>query len=348
VLHANAAGIEMDASHRTATRVRAATIGGNRFKVAAKLFVLAGGGIENPRLLLASRNGRACGVGNEHDLVGRYFTEHLHVPVGLLRCRQPGAGFYGARRSGGIHVRGGVALSESARRDGGLNGFALTFHNTKDPHDVLRPTAQAASYVSMRLLMTSLSHGQMPDRVWRHVANVAGDLPSAAVLSYRKMVKPSPRVLMVGCRAEQAPNRDNRVTLDDRDDAIGMPRARVHWQIGSHDIDNIRRGTRLWLDAHNQRVADVDSFVTPDDRWIEALAGGAHHMGTTRMHRDSRRGVVDEHCRVHTTSNVYVAGSSVFPTGGWAPPTLTIVALALRLADHAHARLTRGDTPEAG
>jgi choline dehydrogenase-like flavoprotein len=64
------------------------------------------------------------------------------------------------------------------------------------------------------------------------------------------------------------------------------------------------------------------------------------------MHRDPRRGVVDEHCRVHTTSNVYVAGSSVFPTGGWAPPTLTIVALALKLADHANARLARGDLPE--
>jgi choline dehydrogenase-like flavoprotein len=339
VLHANAVGIEMDASHRTATRVRAATLGGNRFMVAARLFVLASGGIENPRLLLASRNGRACGVGNEHDLVGRYFTEHLHVPVGLLQCRQTGVAFYGARRTGDIHVRGGVALSECARRDEGLNGFALTFHNTKDPHDVLRPTEQPASYVSMRLLMTSMSRGRMPDRMWRHLANVARDLPSAAVLSYWKLVKPSPRMLMVGCRAEQAPNRDNRVTLDDRDDAIGMPRAHVHWQIGTEDVDSIRRATRLWIDAYDRRVSDVDSFVTPDDRWIEAVAGGAHHMGTTRMHRDPRRGVVNEHCRIHTTTNVYVAGSSVFPTGGWAPPTLTIVALALKLADHVSGRL---------
>lgn len=346
VLHANAAGIEMDASQQAATRVRVATLGGNRFMVAAKLFVLAGGGIENPRLLLASRSGRACGVGNEHDLVGRFFTEHLHVPVGLLRSRQAGMAFYGARRSGGIHIRGGVALSECARRSEGLYGFALTFHNTKDPHDVLRPTAQPASYVSMRSLMTSMSRGRMPDRVWHHLANLVADLPSAAVLSYRKMVKPSPRILMVGCRAEQAPNRDNRVTLDDRTDAIGMPRARVNWRIGTDDVDNIRRATRLWIDAYDRRVADVDSFVTPDDIWIEALAGGAHHMGTTRMHRDPRKGVVDEHCRVHTTSNVYVAGSSVFPTGGWAPPTLTIVALALKLADHANARLARGDLPE--
>jgi choline dehydrogenase-like flavoprotein len=346
VLRANAAAIDMDAAHQTATRVRAATLGGNRFMVAAKLFVLAAGGIENPRLLLASRNGRACGVGNEHDLVGRYFTEHLHVPVALLRGRQTTTGFYASRRSRGIDVRGGVALSEGARREERLYGFALTFHNTKDPHDVLRPTAQPASYVSMRLLMTSMGRGRIPDHLWRHVANIAGDLPSAALLSYRKMIKPPPRVFMVGCRAEQAPNPGNRVTLDDRTDAIGMPRARVHWQIGADDVENIRRATRMWVDACDRRVADVDSFVTPDDRWIEALAGGAHHMGTTRMHRDLRRGVVDEHCRVHTTSNVYVAGSSVFPTGGWAPPTLTIIALALKLADHAKARLARGDLPE--
>jgi len=347
VLHANAAGIEMDASQQTATRVRAATLGGNRFMVAAKLFVLAGGGIENPRLLLASRGGRACGVGNEHDLVGRYFTEHLHVPIGLLRCRQGAMAFYGTRRGGGVHVRGGLALSESARRSERLNGFALTFHNTKDPHDVLRPTAQPASYASMRLLMTSMSRRRIPERVWRHIANVAGDLPAAAMLSYRAVVKPSPRILMVGCRAEQAPNRDNRVTLDDRDDAIGMPRARVHWQLGTEDVDSIRRASRLWIDAYDRRIADVDSLLTPDDRWIDAVAGGAHHMGTTRMHRDPRRGVVDEHCRVHTTSNLYIAGSSVFPTGGWTPPTLTIVALALKLADHAHARLARSDLREA-
>ena len=344
VLHANATSIDMDASHRTAIRVCAATLGGNRFMVAAKLFVLACGGIENPRLLLASRSGRACGVGNEHDLVGRYFTEHLHVPVGLLRCRQPvGVTFYGARRTGGIHVRGGVVLSESARRDEALYGFALTFHNPEDPHDVLRPTDQPASYASMRLLITSMSRGRMPNRVWRHLGNVSGDFYSAAAVAYRKLVKPSPRVLMVGCRAEQAPNRDNRVTLDDRYDAIGMPRARVHWQIGAEDLDSIRRGTRLWINACDRRVADADSFLTPDDRWIESLTGGAHHMGTTRMHRDPRRGVVDEQCRIHTTSNVYVAGSSIFPTGGWAPPTLTIVALTLKLADHAKARLARGD-----
>ena len=67
--------------------------------------------------------------------------------------------------------------------------------------------------------------------------------------------------------------------------------------------------------------------------WPNSMTGGKHHMGTTRMHVDPRCGVVDPHCRVHDCANLYVAGSSVFPTCGYANPTLTIVALAVRLCD---------------
>jgi choline dehydrogenase-like flavoprotein len=136
---------------------------------------------------------------------------------------------------------------------------------------------------------------------------------------------------MVGVRAEQIPNRDSRVVLDDGTDRFGVPQVRVDWKLTDQDFDNLRTARTLLRSANASELAD--SFVETD--WSpERIAGGAHHMGTTRMHHDPRFGVVDEHCRVHATSNVYMAGSSVFPTGGWAPPTLTIVALALRLADH--------------
>ena len=71
----------------------------------------------------------------------------------------------------------------------------------------------------------------------------------------------------------------------------------------------------------------------------EVVAGGAHHMGTTRMHDDPRQGVVDRNSKVHGVDNLYVAGSSVFPTSGAANPTLTLVALTLRLADHLKVQL---------
>ena len=135
------------------------------------------------------------------------------------------------------------------------------------------------------------------------------------------------------------PNRDSRVTLDDSCDSLGVPRARLDWQLTEGDLAGVARTRRLWLRELGRGVGEISPASTANDaEWLDGLAAGAHHMGTTRMHRDPRRGVVDEHCCVHGVSNLYVAGSSVFPTAGYAPPTLTIVALALRLASHLSAR----------
>jgi len=154
-------------------------------------------------------------------------------------------------------------------------------------------------------------------------------------------VKRRIRTFVVGCRAEQVPDPDSRVTLDREVDAAGMPKARLAWRPSPQDLDGIRNGQELLARAFQERAIEVLPRRSADATgWADLMSGAAHHMGTTRMHRDPRRGVVDEQCRVHDTTNLYVAGSSVFPTGGWAPPTLTIVALAIRLADH----LTRSGT----
>jgi choline dehydrogenase-like flavoprotein len=336
VMHANATELEMDATSRRVARVRAATLCGGRFDVAASVFVLAAGGIENPRLLLASRHERR-GVGNEHDLVGRFFADHLHVAVGMLQPINGASAFYAERQTRGVRVRGGMSLSAGVRRRKRLYGCGLTLHNCDNPHDVLRPTRMPDGYESLRLLMKSVRRRQRPRRVWRHLANVVTGLDTAAALAYRKVVTPRVRALTVGCRAEQAPNPDSRVTLDDTKDRFGVPRARLHWQVSAGDIETLTEVQKLWP-RELSRLGRVEPFPTEGDGWLDRVAAGAHHTGTTRMHRDPRRGVVDEHCRVHGTSNLYVAGSSVFPTAGWAPPTLTIVALALRLADHLRTR----------
>jgi choline dehydrogenase-like flavoprotein len=148
--------------------------------------------------------------------------------------------------------------------------------------------------------------------------------------------------LIVGCRAEQSPNPDSRVTLDGATDRFDVPKARVHWQLAARDIESFRRTEQLWGRIFaGASLAFAPLAAPPDTRWPDRIAPGAHHIGTTRMHTDPAQGVVDENCRVHGTSNVFVAGSSVFPTAGWAPPTLTIVALALRLADHIDAVVSR-------
>jgi choline dehydrogenase-like flavoprotein len=115
----------------------------------------------------------------------------------------------------------------------------------------------------------------------------------------------------------------------------------LDWRVSRRDIETLRHAHQIV--AEEVAWAGLGRFDSPllenNDAWTSSIVGGYHHMGTTRMHRDAHRGVVDEHGRVHSLANVYVAGSSIFPTAGYANPTLTIVALALRLADQLKQRL---------
>jgi len=136
---------------------------------------------------------------------------------------------------------------------------------------------------------------------------------------------------------EPMPNPDSRIQLGPQPDAIGMRKVAVDWNVTADDKRNAVAILRL-LGAEFARTGfgRLRSFLEDGDdtRWPPDMYGDQHHMGSTRMHRDPALGVVDEDCRVHGVANLYVAGSSVFPTAGAANPTLTITALALRLADH--------------
>jgi choline dehydrogenase-like flavoprotein len=139
---------------------------------------------------------------------------------------------------------------------------------------------------------------------------------------------------LLDLRVEQAPNPNSRVTLSDETDALGMPKVRVDWQFTELDKRTWSRALEAIgraLGASGAGRLHSPAFSDPD-QWLEKVHDAAHQMGTARMHSDPRRGVVDENCRVHGTRNLYVGGSAVFPTIGYANPTLTLVALAVRLA----------------
>jgi choline dehydrogenase-like flavoprotein len=135
-------------------------------------------------------------------------------------------------------------------------------------------------------------------------------------------------------QAEQAPNPDSRVTLGTRRDRFGLPVARVDWRPAPSDRASIRASQEAVDEALRAAGLGHVEFMLGDEHPPALLEGNFHHLGTTRMHTDPARGVVDADCRVHGVRNLYVAGSSVFPTYGCSNPTLTVVALALRLADH--------------
>jgi choline dehydrogenase-like flavoprotein len=138
-------------------------------------------------------------------------------------------------------------------------------------------------------------------------------------------------------RAEQAPDPDNRVSLSDTRDALGVPHVKLDWRVKPIDV----RGITGWLKLLSEDLPSkgLGTVIFPAAGWEHKIVGGPHHMGTTRMSADRHHGVVDEHCRVHTVDNLYMAGSSVFATAGYANPTFPLVTLALRLADTLQARL---------
>ncbi|MET8776715.1 GMC family oxidoreductase [Nocardia sp. NPDC004654] len=300
--------------------------------VRARAVVLATGGIGNARLLLASRRTVPEGLGNRHDLVGRYLMDHRCGAVGVL---EPGAAESVAQRFGKYVVKTphgrhtflhGVALSPEIQAKEGLLNCALWLQEVPaadDPWD------------SVKQLLRG--------RGDRHDAKVA--LTNAGLLfagARRRLVQHTglPHKLdriELRCMVEQAPNAESRVTLTDRADRLGVPTVRVDWRVHAQEDATVRRAAALAV-AEFARLGlptpTLFEWAAPDSALPLELTDWAHPTGTTRMSADPRAGVVDTDCLVHGTDNLFVAGSSVFPTTGHANPTLTIVALAVRLADH--------------
>jgi choline dehydrogenase-like flavoprotein len=312
-----------------------ATLNGNRFSVAARTFVLAAGGIETPRLLLLSNRKQATGLGNRHDIVGRFFMEHLHFWSGILVPSEPDlfqrtALFNDIHAVDGVDVVAKLALSErTLRRERLLNqNIQLMPRLRPDPfkYRVLNPEPVASIRVMVRNKDLQLAHFR----------RIAGRWQDLAVACFRRIRGPLPTkpVFVLANMTEQMPNPESRVMLGRERDAFGQNRVMLDWKITRADIASVVRtqeiiGGSLQRHGWGRFYRELLDHEPPPD-----THGGYHHIGTTRMHSDPRQGVVDPDCRVHGIGNLYIAGSSVFPTGGYANPVLTTVALTIRLADH--------------
>jgi choline dehydrogenase-like flavoprotein len=146
-------------------------------------------------------------------------------------------------------------------------------------------------------------------------------------------VRDRPDLLKIEMMAEQVPNPRSRVTIQEDRDRFGARRAALEWHLTDDELLGFARAQQRFGEALEAAgFGEVYPLVGPG-QLPRTLRGASHQMGTTRMHTDPRQGVTNEHGRVHGMRDVYVAGSSVFPTGGAANPTLTLLALTLRLAD---------------
>lgn len=323
LLFANLTSIETDEAAKSVQHMRVACLNGNRFTVSAKVFVLAAGGIEVPRLLLASDKVMRCGLGNQNDAVGRYFMEHLHFWSGVFVPKDNGlittTQIYNeVQRIKNVAVIAKLAIPEAFMRQ-----EKLINHNVQlIPRIVLRSSLSSYRWHDFR---------SNPKGAFRAfpAGLRKGIVRAANLLDRRRML-----IYKFANMTEQAPNPDSRVTLGTDRDGLGVPTARLNWQVSLQDIENAIRvheiiGREIERAGIGRFLVQLRRGSIPPD-----LHGGYHHMGTTRMSCDPKKGVVDPDGRVHGISNLYIAGPSVFPTGGHANPVLTILALTLRLSEH--------------
>lgn len=313
--------------------VEFATLDGRKHRIAASTVVLCAGGIENARILLSSDTVAPNGLGNDRDQVGRYLMDHLRGPAAFFKVAASQAL---QRRFGRYNVKGrlfraGLRLSPDVQRKETLLNCSAWLGEIlapDDPWDALRRFA-----------------GRTPIFP-QDAVSLAKNVPLLlrGVMDYFGARNGFPRKLeelTLDCMCEQVPDRDSRVTLSDRRDRLEMRLPKIDWRSHPDESRTMRRMAELVADEL-PRIG-LPKPILAD--WIRDKAeipstfvDVAHPTGTTRMSADSTKGVVDANCEVHGISGLFVAGSSVFPTGGHCNPTQMIVAMAIRLADHLKAR----------
>lgn len=284
-----------------------ACLHGRRHTARGRTYVLAAGAIENARLLLASQRRAPAGVGNASGLVGRCFQGH--ATFGAT------AGPDGLWTTLCVTDPQDLSLYEGFRPD--------------RPHCVFTATLDGQRRHGTGNFTVTLQGQVAPDR-----DDVRAILDLAAGLDGQGGGAPA-RTISCYFMSEHQPNADSRVTLDETNaDALGMPRARLEWVYSAGDLDRLERSIAAFGDALGADGKGRLCWPAARAALFDMLSPARHHMGTTRMHPDPEFGVVNGDCRMHGVSNLHIAGGSVFPTSGLANPTLTLIALAMRLSDH--------------
>lgn len=329
-LYANVTEMNAAANGGSLENVRGKTLAGNRFSVRAKYFILATGGIENARMMLLSNNVFANGLGNQNDLVGRFFMEHITYINGAI-VPKPGEAvrtMYGKVVDvGGAYSRCHIAIPEESVRRHKIPDFRSEIIITD------KPEPGWLEKILGGIHEWSLDFHVLDSRIIRKLRPY---MKWDTNLAMAKKDDDKPVVYRLSNYVEQVPNPDSRVTLADSRDMLGMRMAKMDWRLCDLDRHGIRVAHHIIRDEVERSGFGRMILQLPDteDEILQGAKGGAHHMGTTRMSDNPKEGVVDAHSRVHGLANMYVAGSSVFPTGGYANPTFTILAMSIRLADH--------------
>ena len=356
--HATALEALTDESAGHVTAMQVASVPGRSFQVRARHFVLAAGGMGSVQLLLASDAVQPGGLGNAFGNLGRYFMDHPLLFGGEFMPASPrlfeAMEYYDLRSVRGRPVMGHLQLSDEAlRREALLNLSAILLPRERDyeVHRRLSPRQQAGFDAALRLRHAFRHKAPLSGiDAWGVLKGVDGvaksglnrlmfpkaNLAHGGWSSLSRKAKRFDRFEVIH-QAEQAPHHDNRISLSRERNRFGVRRVHVDWRWHDADIAATMRAQDVFARALAEAGLGEFKIARKLDRPVMLTASTAHYMGTTRMHEDPTQGVVDAQCRVHGVDNLFIASSSVFPTGGFANPTLTIMALALRIADRIRA-----------
>jgi choline dehydrogenase-like flavoprotein len=373
LLGAHAIHIQLTGDGKSVDHIQAASRPGREFSVSARLYVLAAGGLENPRLLLSSRDIHTRGIGNSNDLVGRYYMSHLMGESATFSVadRDTVASRYGLiKDKAGVYCRRRIVLTPQAQTEREIGNASAIPHrpplSDAAHHDPLFSAAfivkqyEEAWRAGRPRDFLSRLHGDARIRKehWQVIRSIT---PATAVsmvdvfhsryLARRRLPTLLPRQLgreqYLHYQTEHAPNRDSRVLLSAERDAFGLPRPAV--QVAFSEVDyrtvvELHRAIaeRFELTGTGQMTFDENALRDHLTEQAGKFNSGAHQLGTTRMSASPAAGVVDGDGMLHEVGDLFVAGGSVFATSGYANPTLTIVALSLRLAAHLRQRLANG------
>jgi choline dehydrogenase-like flavoprotein len=330
-------------------------------EIRATVYVVAAGGLETTRLLLCSGRDRRNGLANASGALGRYYMCHLEGTVGTLALRpshRPIAWNFQRTRDN-IYARKRLRLKDAAQREANVVNMIFRPHHAIPADARHRSSVLSAMYLAKRFVLPEyrrkiasvelLRERQGHTRIAAHARNIASDAPrllaflSKWVRERRFAYRRLPYVAIesrtgrypIDFNAEQTPLSHSRVVLDGVTDRLGMPGLSIRWACAPSDFAAIERTYRILGDRIEAAgIGKIDFDGDPGEAIARCGPVGGHHIGLTRMSASAGAGVVDRNCRLHDCRNVYIASSSVFPTSSHANPTLTIVALALRLAAH--------------
>jgi choline dehydrogenase-like flavoprotein len=333
--------------------------GGRLQSIRASVFVLATGGIEVPRLLLAS-DPIGTGFGNLSDCLGRFYMCHFEGTCARIVPQKKPVAFHFERTSDGVYCRRQIRFTPTAQRTHHLLNTVFRLHFPSYADASHGSSVMSAIYLAKSVLVPEYRAilQQHSDAIssppLQHIGNVLRGLPALAgfagdwLFRMRLAKRKLPYTLVPNAdgsfplefNAEQTPDPSNRITLQEEQDRHGVPRVHIAWRVGDHDAQAVLRSFQLLRESMERSGTAQLRF--DDDVLAEQIARSiplGHHMGTARMAASSSMGVVDGNCAVFGLPNLYVASSAVFPTCSHANPTLTIVALAMRLARHLRLRL---------